>query len=104
MPTINGLDLMQKIKACNPGLAVVFVSAHANFVSDAIKLNTFSYLLKPVNREELRQTIEKVQQYLSSLKIAPPNKVLINSKNETIFINPSEVVFLRPMVITRVYV
>ena len=34
MPTINGLDLMQKIKACNPGLAVVFVSAHANFVSD----------------------------------------------------------------------
>ncbi len=95
MPTVNGLDLMKKIKDCCPGLAVVFVSAHANFVSDAIKLNTFSYLLKPVSREELRHTIEKVQQYLNSLKIAPPNKVLINSKNEIIFINPSEVVFFK---------
>ena len=32
---------------------------------------------------------------MSSLKIAPPNKVLINSKNETIFINPSDVVFFK---------
>ncbi len=96
MPLINGLDLIEKIKTCSPGIAVIFVSAHANFTAEAIKHNTFNYLLKPVCRTELKSSINKVTLYLNnSTTILPSQKIILNSKNETLFIDSKDVVLLQ---------
>ncbi len=95
MPQINGLELIEKIKTCCPGIAVIFVSAYSNFTQEAIKHNTFDYLLKPVCRKELKLSISKIEQYIESKLTVSSAKILLNSKNETIFINPYDVILLQ---------
>lgn len=93
MPTINGIELLEKIRECSPTLVVIIVTAFENYTMEAIKHNAFSYLLKPVNRVELKSTIEKVQRYFESKNPVLVEKVLINSKNKTILVDPNELVF-----------
>lgn len=95
MPGINGIELLEKIRECKPSLAIIMVSAYANYAMDAIKHHAFSYLLKPVNRIELRSTVEKVQRYLDTNKPVDCGKIMVNSNNKIIILNPDHVVLLK---------
>lgn len=94
MPVVNGIELLEKIRACKPSIAVILVTAYDNYAMDAVKHNAFSYLLKPVNRFELKATIEQLGNYLSERTHQLNNKILITSKYTTRFINPNEIVYL----------
>lgn len=95
MPLINGIELLEKIRECKPSLAVIIVTAYENYTMDAIKHNAFSYLLKPVNRLELKSTVEKVQKYLEDNVPIVTRKVLINASNKIIVLNPEQVALLK---------
>jgi len=95
MPLINGIDLLAKIREHYPALLVVIVSAYDNYSMPAVKLNAFSYLLKPVNRVELRQTIENVEECLNDNVPKDKGKILIKSKNDTIICNIKDVECLK---------
>ncbi len=62
MPGQNGLSLLENIREYNPTLPVIYVSAYDKYIKDVIKLNVFSYLLKPVDRNELSKVIDKLLQ------------------------------------------
>lgn len=94
MPVVNGIELLEKIRACKPSIAVILVTAYDNYAMDAVKHNAFSYLLKPVNRFELKTTIAKLGNYLSERTHLINNKILITSKNTTRFVNHNEIVYL----------
>ena len=95
MPNISGIDLLAKIREFNPSIIIIIVTAFENYSGMAIKHNAFDYLMKPVNRMELKSTIEKVQRYSSEIIPNSIQRVLINSRNETILLNPDDVAFLR---------
>ena len=57
----TGFDLLSGLT--RDDLQVVFVSAHDHFAITAIKFSAIDYLLKPVEEEELRVTLEKIRQY-----------------------------------------
>ncbi|MBU2555897.1 MAG: LytTR family DNA-binding domain-containing protein [Bacteroidetes bacterium] len=57
----TGFDLLAGLT--RDDLQVVFVSAHDHFAITAIKFSAIDYLLKPVEEEELRVTLEKIRQY-----------------------------------------
>lgn len=69
MPNKSGLDLLKDINDANIDLKVIFVTAFDQYVFDAIKNSAFDYLVKPVDREELAQTLER---YLESVGQEPP--------------------------------
>ena len=60
MPGKSGFDLLREIK--NIDFKVVFVSAHNHYSLKAIKFHAFDYLLKPIDLDELKQTIGKLLQ------------------------------------------
>lgn len=64
MPGCHGLDLIQRAKARFPQLEIVIISgyAHFEFAQTAIKYGVGDYLLKPIKREELMATLEKLGQ------------------------------------------
>ena len=64
MPGCHGLDLIQRAKAKFPQLEIVIISgyAHFEFAQTAIKYGVGDYLLKPIKREELMATLEKLGQ------------------------------------------
>lgn len=67
MPEMDGLEVIQRVKAIQPEIAFVLISGHREFeyAHAAIRYGVENYLLKPINRqtldETLRQTIGKLQ-------------------------------------------
>ena len=97
MPNYDGVDLLKNLRSYRPTLPVIYVSAHKKFALEAAKLNAFSYLLKPVNREELLLTINKIIDYkkeLNSRIQKNNNRIKLPVKNGLIFIEINEIVSL----------
>jgi two-component system chemotaxis response regulator CheY len=62
MPDMDGIMATQKIVQSHPSARIIMVSSHAqqNMVMDALKAGAKGYVLKPINSDKLRDTLEKV--------------------------------------------
>jgi len=69
MPEMNGFDLLGNLEWSN--FQLIFTTAHQEFALKALKSNALDYLLKPIDRTELTQAVERVQK-----KIGQEVKVL----------------------------
>ena len=64
MPGMGGMEALRYIKAFNPALPVIMMTAYATVQTaiEALKLGAEDYLLKPLNIDELEEAIEAVIQ------------------------------------------
>ena len=60
MPGGTGFDLLEQLESID--FALVFVTAYDQYAIKAIKFSALDYLLKPVDLQELRKTIERIGQ------------------------------------------
>lgn len=67
MPGKSGLDLLSFVNRVSPHTLVVFMSAYSEFsyAKKALELGCFAYLLKPVNEQELRDTLSNCSHRLA---------------------------------------
>jgi Response regulator containing CheY-like receiver domain and AraC-type DNA-binding domain len=75
MPECNGLELIHKAKLIQPQLRIVVISAYDRFeyTKEALKLGAENYLLKPINQEELIQTIKSISVNFENIKLYQSN-------------------------------
>ncbi|UJF31329.1 response regulator transcription factor [Paenibacillus hexagrammi] len=61
MPFMNGLELIERLKEVLPACIVIVISGHDEFsyAQRAVRLNVFDYLLKPVQRADLSDIVDK---------------------------------------------
>lgn len=61
MTGMNGLELISEMLEHNPDLCSVIITAYPTFpyAHQAIRLGVVGFLLKPVSRDEMRETIQK---------------------------------------------
>lgn len=61
MPEMDGLELLTRVKAVQPDLPVIMLTAHGTIDSavEAMKMGAFDYLTKPFNREQLKAAIRR---------------------------------------------
>lgn len=61
MPFLNGLELVEKIKDLRSDMKIIIITGFGefNYAQKAVELGVFSYLLKPVSRDDLEQVIIK---------------------------------------------
>jgi len=64
MPRMNGFELLEKIKDLSSEL--IFTTSYDQYAIKAIRFSALDYLLKPIDREELVRSIQKVEQRLRS--------------------------------------
>jgi len=60
MPGMNGIMLAEQLVRQVPELKIVFVTAYDEYAVKAFEMNAMDYVLKPVSRERLRVTVERV--------------------------------------------
>jgi len=60
MPGMDGIEVLEKIKALKPELEVVMLTAHANVevAMRGMELGAFDYLMKPVELDDLLYKIQ----------------------------------------------
>ena len=61
MPEVDGLGVVRALKQHEVPL-VAFVSAHNEYAVRAFELNAVDYLLKPVDRVRLQETLRRAQE------------------------------------------
>ena len=61
MPVKNGITLARGLKEIRPGIIIVFVSAHDDYLSDFNQVGGDYYIVKPYSREIIEMTMKKLR-------------------------------------------
>lgn len=106
MPGKDGFSFLNDLKLSNRNPEIVFVTAYEQFAVKALRNKAFDYLLKPVNRKDLKQCISRFIEYksesaasvnringVSKKDIIP--RIRVNTRNGTIFINPATIIYCK---------
>jgi two-component system LytT family response regulator len=101
----RGFDLLDKLE--NVTFEVVFVTAYEEYAIKAIRYSALEYLLKPVNINELRIAINKLQersnkeglQRYTFLKeqindVNPFTKIILPSRDRYVFLRIEDIIYL----------
>lgn len=106
MPTMDGFQFLDKLS--NKDFAVVITTAYNEFAIKALKHEAIDYLLKPIDSDDLEDTIKKVKKHSSKLvnsnKIEEvllnfnakfdKKKITINTDGKLIFLNADDILYV----------
>lgn len=73
MPELDGFEVANQINAnsnITNNCAIVFVTAYNKYAVEAFRINALDYLVKPVNKERLKETLERIIKELN-INISP---------------------------------
>src|SRR6185436_10954351 len=58
MPGMNGFEMLEKLPTIN--FEIIFTTSYDQYAIKAIRFSALDYLLKPIDREELQNAVQKV--------------------------------------------
>lgn len=65
MPEIDGMDLGRRIQVAVPGTEIIFVTSYDQYAVHAFELQALDYVMKPVQTERLKRTLQRVREKLA---------------------------------------
>jgi len=82
MPGYGGLELIEKVRKLVPDIRIMIISGYANFdyAQTALKLGVKDYLLKPINKEALNDSLEKMIEEIRTERKS--NQILYDIRRE----------------------
>jgi two-component system LytT family response regulator len=80
MPNMNGFEVLDKISFKN--FHLIFTTAHEEYALRAIKQRAIDYLLKPIDGDDLRAAVVKVQKAIKQKLAVPDALRLLSELNE----------------------
>jgi two-component system LytT family response regulator/two-component system response regulator LytT len=102
MPGLDGLRLIEKLHEQKaPVPAFVLCTAYEQYALEAFRMEALDYLLKPVTRERLALTVERVKRTMlePEPEAAPPaaqlKRLLIRSGGKNLVVDTSDVIYAR---------
>lgn len=106
MPTMDGFQFLEKLN--HKDFAIVITTAYNDFAIKALKHEAIDYLLKPIDSDDLNDTIKKIKKFnnkfnnSSRIEEALSNfnakfdqkKITINTDGKLIFLNADDILFV----------
>lgn len=86
MPGKSGLELLTEL--AEKDFEVIFVTAHNEYMLQALQYSAADYLLKPVDEDRLIEAVQRVERRMESGKKEERNKALLHNLGQAG--NPSE--------------
>lgn len=105
MPGKDGFTFIQELPQNGRKYKIVFVTAYDQYAIKAIKNEAFDYLLKPMNRKELRQCITRFIEEKADVSVPEAQqkndlggkitRIRVNTRTGTLFINPAHILYCK---------
>ena len=106
MPTMDGFQFIQKLK--NKDFPVVITTAYNQYAIKALKNEAIDYLLKPIDSDDLNDTILKIKKFNSRTYTAErlekillnfnttsiQKKITINTDGKLVFLQSNEILYV----------
>lgn len=89
MPKLNGIETAKLISKISPSTSFIFITAHADYAIDSFAVHPYSYLLKPINKELLNNTLNDLVH-----EIVPDNQIItIKNGNDILVLAIKNILF-----------
>lgn len=103
MPKYNGLEIVNFFDDNDLNFAIIFTTAYNQYAIQAFKTSAIDYLLKPIDPDELKETVKRFSKNAYTFskindakqRLKKEVKIAIPDGNSLIMIAPSEIVFLK---------
>jgi two-component system, LytTR family, response regulator len=106
MPGKDGFSFIDDLPENYKKYKIVFVTAYDQYALKAIKNQAFDYLLKPMNRKELKQCLDRfLERKMEDSGNSSPvrmveiggkiTRIRVNTRTGTLFINPADILFCK---------
>lgn len=89
MPGLDGLNTAKVLRTRNNICSIIFITSFPEFMIDAFSVNTFRFLIKPLNDDKL---ISAINDYIKEKKMFSP--ITVNTYDGQIVINSEDIVYL----------
>src|SRR5262249_33329779 len=104
MPVLDGLSVVRKLREKNVDLPhIIFTTAFDQYAVEAFRLEAMDYLLKPIERERLEETLDRARRAIQDRqKAAPPEsprlspqrtKLLVRNSNRNFIVDAQDVIY-----------
>jgi len=109
MPGLDGLGVVRRLRENGTELPhVIFVTAYDQYAVEAFRLEALDYLLKPVEKGRLAETIDRARRMISDKKgpevaaaagpavsaaTPPRTKLLVRSNNRQFIVDANDVIY-----------
>lgn len=106
MPTMDGFQFLEQLG--DKEFAVVITTAYNEYAIKALKHEAQDYLLKPIDTDDLKDTISRIKKYNAKFKNSDamervlidftqkhnPRKITINTDGKMIFLSSDDIIFV----------
>ncbi len=106
MPGLDGMGVVRRLREKDIELPYfIFVTAYDQYAVEAFRLKAMDYLLKPVDKGRLAETIEHVRRTIQDRKTpdaaaapktapaAPKTKLLVRANNRNFIVDANDVIY-----------
>jgi two-component system LytT family response regulator len=94
MPNITGLELADSIIQLEPKTFIIFQTAYSEFALEAYKSGGMGYLVKPIDSNNIKNILEKVRNFKSSLN-EESKKILGKRGDKLYLIDISDIYYIK---------
>src|SRR5690606_38237830 len=104
MPDLDGLAFLDTF--AERYFEVIFTTAHSRYAIEALRKDAFDYLVKPINRDDLRRALERLmvrRTTNSEENSAPPpenppfgeagRRIRLEVDRKILFLDPDEIIY-----------
>lgn len=106
MPTIGGFQFLEQLDQIN--FTVVITTAYDEYAIKALKHEAIDYLLKPIDSDDLRETIDKIKKhsdrFLNATKLEnmlsnfnskfDKKRIIINTDGKLLFLDVDDIIYV----------
>ncbi|MDE3167699.1 MAG: response regulator transcription factor [Acidobacteriota bacterium] len=105
MPGLDGLGVVRRLREMEIDLPhFIFVTAYDQFAVEAFRLEAMDYLLKPVDKSRLNETIERARRSIQERRpaeaqaakapaAAPRTKLMVRANNRYLIVDANDVIY-----------
>lgn len=105
MPGLDGMGVVRRLREQDAPLPhIIFVTAYDQYAVEAFRLEAMDYLLKPVDKTRLGETIERARRAIQDKaraaapdpapRLSPPRtKLLVRAHNRNFIVDANDVVY-----------
>lgn len=69
MPGENGIDIAFELRSKGYRGEIIFLTSHSKYMPDAFKVRAFRFLIKPINKNDLEETLEQLEREMKNTEI-----------------------------------